>query len=86
MAPYATADHCGHQWTVAYIEVRKKAKIRNRYNQIPHLTKDTIWEKKTPDTRLRAKRSALSQSCKSLTNGSCMKHFSSNSCPTNIDP
>ena len=24
--------------------VRKKAKIRNRYNQIPHLTQDIIWE------------------------------------------
>ena len=24
--------------------VGKKAKIRNRYNQIPHLTKDTLWE------------------------------------------
>ena len=23
-------------------EVRKKAKIRNRYNQVPHLTQDTI--------------------------------------------
>ena len=22
----------------------KKAKIRNRYNQVPHLTRDTIWE------------------------------------------
>ena len=26
------------------IEVRKNAKIRNPYNQIPHLTQDTIWE------------------------------------------
>ena len=25
-------------------KVRKKENIRNRYNQIPHLTKDTIWE------------------------------------------
>ena len=24
--------------------VRKKAKIRNRYNQVSHLTQDTIWE------------------------------------------
>ena len=24
--------------------VRKAAKIRNRYNQVPHLTKDTTWE------------------------------------------
>ena len=25
-------------------KVRKAAKIRNRYNQIPHLTQDTTWE------------------------------------------
>ena len=27
-----------------YIKVRKVAKIRNRYNQVPHLTQDTTWE------------------------------------------
>ena len=41
----------------------KVAKIRNRYNQVPHLTQDTNGKvtnsKKTPQTR--AKRSALSQ-------------------------
>ena len=26
------------------IKVRKKAKIRNGYNQVPHLTLDTTWE------------------------------------------
>ena len=26
------------------IRVRKKAKIRNRYNQAPHLSQDTTWE------------------------------------------
>ena len=25
-------------------EVRKTAKIRNQYNQVPHLTQDTTWE------------------------------------------
>ena len=25
-------------------KVRKKAKIRNRYNQVPHLAKDIVWE------------------------------------------
>ena len=25
-------------------KVRKAAKIRNRYNQVPHMTKDTTWE------------------------------------------
>ena len=44
-------------------EVSKVAKIRNRYNQVPHLTQDTKGKvtnsQKTPQTR--AKRSALSQ-------------------------
>ena len=26
------------------INVKNKAKIRNRYYQVPHLTRDTIWE------------------------------------------
>ena len=41
----------------------KGAKIRNRYNQVPHMTQDTngkvINSQQTPQTR--AKRSALSQ-------------------------
>ena len=44
-------------------KVNKGAKIRNRYNQVPHLTQDTNGKvtnsQKTPQTR--AKRSALSQ-------------------------
>ena len=31
------------KWTIKD-KVRKKAKIRNRYNQVPYLTKDAIWE------------------------------------------
>ena len=27
-----------------HISVRKAAKIRNRYNQVPHLTQDITWE------------------------------------------
>ena len=45
------------------INVSNGAKIRNRYNQVPHLTQDTNGKvtnsQKTPQTR--AKRSALSQ-------------------------
>ena len=45
------------------LKVSKGAKIRNRYNQVPHLTQDTNGKvtnsQKTPQTR--AKRSALSQ-------------------------
>ena len=44
-------------------KVSKVAKIRNQYNQVPHLTQDTNGKvtnsQKTPQTR--AKRSALSQ-------------------------
>ena len=44
-------------------KVSKGAKIRNRYNQVPHLTQDTNGKvtnsQQTPQTR--AKRSALSQ-------------------------
>ena len=28
----------------AMIKVKKGAKIRNQYNQVPHLTQDTTWE------------------------------------------
>ena len=32
--------HC----VVSLSKVRKRAKIRNRYNQAPHLTRDTNWK------------------------------------------
>ena len=48
---------------LAALKVSNGAKIRNRYNQVPHLTQDTNGKvtnsQKTPQTR--AKRSALSQ-------------------------
>ena len=55
------------QWLNVLFNSMKKvsngAKIRNRYNQVPHLTQDTNGKvtnsQKTPQTR--AKRSALSQ-------------------------
>ena len=49
--------------TFYLLQSDKVAKIRNRYNQVPHLTQDTNGKvtnsQKTPQTR--AKRSALSQ-------------------------
>ena len=42
----------------------KKAKIRNRYNQVPHLTRDTIWESDKTQENIKhksAKRSARAQ-------------------------
>ena len=50
------------------LKVSNGAKIRNRYNQVPHLTQDTNGKvtnsQKTPQTR--AKRSALSQQVKTF--------------------
>ena len=31
-------------YCLTHIQVRKKANIRNQYNQAPHLTHDTTWE------------------------------------------
>ena len=50
-------------YSCRYLKVSKGAKIRNRYNQVPHLTQDTNGKvtssQQTPQTR--AKRSALPQ-------------------------
>ena len=60
----ATTSHISWKFYNNLIfKVSKVAKIRNRYNQVPHLTQDTNGKvtnsQKTPQTR--AKRSALSQ-------------------------
>ena len=38
----SAATKCDVKFTLS--KAGEKAKIRNRYNQIPHLTQDTIWE------------------------------------------
>ena len=38
------ALHVTFQTINMKIKIRKMAKIRNRYNQVPHLTHDTTWE------------------------------------------
>ena len=38
---YAAFSHIPVVLHVATCEVRKREKIRNRYNQVPHLTQDT---------------------------------------------
>ena len=46
-----------------FTKVRKNAKIRNRYNQVPHLNQDIEWEsdkKQENITYRRGKRSSLS--------------------------
>ena len=40
---------CGfepHRWNciLSFSKVKKKLKVRNRYNQVPHMTQDTVWE------------------------------------------
>ena len=47
--------------SISNIKVRMKANIRNRYNQIPHLTQDTIWERHKNTRNITFKTSALSQ-------------------------
>ena len=39
------------------LKVRKKAKIRNRYNQVPHLSQDTIWNVTNTQENITNKRS-----------------------------
>ena len=47
---------------VLWFKISKDAKIRNRYNQVPHLTQDTNGKvTNTSYTPQRVKRSALSQ-------------------------
>ena len=44
-------------------KVGKRAKIKNRYNQVPHLTQDTTWQsdKHNKTSQTRAKGSVLSK-------------------------
>ena len=61
-----------HQhWSWLYFSVMKKAKIRNRYNQVPSRTQGTIWEigkatkhRETSHTRGQAFSSRWPQCCK----------------------
>ena len=48
---YWHGSHIGQVTSITLInfhffKVRKAAKIRKRYNQVPHLTQDTTWESK----------------------------------------
>ena len=40
----ALVEYILHNISVSIILVSKEAKIRNRNNQVPHLTQDTTWE------------------------------------------
>ena len=53
------SGHCSKKLLSCFIKVRKRAKIRNRYNQAPHLTQDTNGKVRHKKTR--AKKSTLSQ-------------------------
>ena len=39
---------CSYYTELFSTKVRKMAKIRNQYNQVPHLTQDTTWESDNP--------------------------------------
>ena len=54
-----------HVW-MCRVDKSKKAKIRNRYNKVPHLTQDTIWEcdKNTTNPTLVADAKSLLQASK----------------------
>ena len=43
------------------IKVKKQETIRNRYNQVPHLTRYTIWESDKTYGHITPKRSAFSR-------------------------
>ena len=61
----------------ADFKVKKRAKIRNQYNQVPHQARGTIWEsdKNTRTiTHKRAKRSALSQQAITRLQGQTRQH------------
>ena len=42
--PNKVSVHIIQRSDFVFFKVRKKAKIRNPYNQIPHWVQDTIWE------------------------------------------
>ena len=48
LSPFPSGDHKAamsrRESMTNTIEVRKRATIRNRYNQVPHLSLDTKWE------------------------------------------
>ena len=57
------------------MKVSKDAKIRNRYNQVPHLTQDTngkVTNSQLDTPQTRAKRSALSQLVTTKQIGECV--------------
>ena len=44
---------------ITIINVSKKAKIRNQYNQVPHLTQHTTWESDKIQENITHKRAKL---------------------------
>ena len=62
--------------TTLIIKVSKVAKIRNRYNQVPHLTQDTNGKvtnsQKTPQTRAKRSRDNC-LNCEKITQSDCQE-------------
>ena len=42
--PSSTKKTCGSSSATKFVVKVKKANIKNQRNQVPHLTRDTIWE------------------------------------------
>ena len=71
------------------IKVRKKAKIRKRYNEVPHLTQDTTWESNKNTKKIlptRAKRSAFSQQVTTRHQWTCAKALETQDTKITNDP
>ena len=58
---FASGDDDGEPGLHILNKVERKAKNRNQCNQVPHLTRNTIWVSDKITIHKRAKRSVLSQ-------------------------
>ena len=63
MTFFTSHDMVSFTKNILSLKVSKGAKIRNRYNQVPHMTQDTNRKvtNSHPTPKTRAKRSVLSQ-------------------------
>ena len=60
MSPKNKTFENENKFVLELIKVKKRAKIRNRYNQAPHLTQDTNGKVTTSQLDITNERSALS--------------------------
>ena len=58
-----------------YTKVREKAKIRNVYDQVPHLSQNTIWEKDKSTRTIPYKRAEMLTLSKQVTTRLQLKYI-----------